>query len=450
MEKEDALQGYSGYAREMLEKAGARIGDEIKIATKHGEYQGILIARYELADPDYIVIKLKNGYNIGVRIDKETRVSKIASASPPAFKPPPPPKQKPELPKVAIVSTGGTIASRIDYRTGGVRAALTAEDLLSIVPEIADIARLSAEILFSIYSENLTPRHWAAMAEKADQLLREGEEGIVIAHGTDTMGYTAAALSFALQRPPAPIVLVGAQRSSDRPSSDAATNLIAAVETAAKAPFAEVVVCMHYWHSDDKIALHRGTRVLKLHTSSRDAFKSINIEPIAFRTPSGIILNTNEYHRRGWDGYSFNPRFDERAMLVKFYPGMPPESLLILREKLGLRGFIIEGTGLGHVNSIFIPILRQLVDDGVFIGMTSQCKFGRVNMFVYDNGRDIMRAGVVPLEDMLAETALVKLMWCLGTLGEKADVDEVKNLMLQNLAGEINPRSAPTKIITVA
>jgi len=439
----EALQGYSGNAKRLLEQAGVKIGDEVRVASSRGSFQGILMARYELAEPDYIVIKLRNGYNVGIRVTEDTSVVKVAEAEQPAFRPPPPPHTKPDLPRVTIVSTGGTIASRVDYRTGGVRPALTASDLLSIVPELAEIARLSAEILFSVYSENLTPRHWSAIAEKTHNIIKGGEEGVVIAHGTDTMGYTAAALSFALQNPPVPVVLVGAQRSSDRPSSDAATNLIAAVEVAARAPFGEVVVSMHHWHSDDVIAIHRGTRVAKLHTSSRSAFRSVNAEPLAYRTPNGLSITDSQYHRRGWDGYSYEPHFDERAMLVKFYPGMPAETLQLLHEKAGMRGFILEGTGLGHVNTSFVPIIRELVEEGVFLGMTSQCKHGRVNMHVYDSGRDLMKAGIVPLDDMLAETALVKLMWVLAGLGEKAEVGQIAQLMRTNLVGEIYSRSLP-------
>ncbi|MDW8044102.1 MAG: asparaginase domain-containing protein, partial [Nitrososphaerota archaeon] len=225
--------------------------------------------------------------------------------------------------------------------------------------------------------------------------------------------------------------------------SDAATNLIAAVEVASKAPFGEVVVCMHGWHSDDLIHIHRGTRVVKLHTSSRGAFQSVNAQPMAVRTPEGLKMLTNMYHPRNGDGYVFQPRFDDRAMLVKFYPGMKPESLEVLVERLSLRGLVLEGTGLGHVASSFIPVLRKLTGSGLFVGMTSQCRHGWVNMNVYDNGRDLMRAGVVPLEDMLAETALVKLMWVLGKLGEKAEVEEVREMMLTDICGEIGGRTMP-------
>lgn len=438
MSGEDALQGYTGKARRILEEAGAEVGDEVEVFAGKRTYRGILMARYELADPGYIVVKLPNGYNVGVRVDEGVSVRRIAAAKRPRFTPPPRPPSKPGLPKVTIVSTGGTIASRIDYRTGGVRPALTADDLLSIVPELAEVADLNAEILFSIYSENLKPEHWNSMAVKADELLRRGE-GVVIAHGTDTMGYSSAALSFALQRPPAPVVLVGAQRSSDRPSSDAATNLIAAVKVAGHAPFAEVCVAMHAWHSDTAIAVHRGTRVRKLHTSSRDAFRSVNAEPIAYVEDGRIRVNVEGLNPRGGEDYSFEPGFSGEAALVKFYPGMPPEFLELIAER-GVRGIVLEGTGLGHINSEFIPIVRRLVDEGVFVGMTSQCLWGRVNMRVYDNGRYLMKAGIVPLDDILPETAYVKLSWCLARARE---LEEVKRLMLKPVAGEMGARSMP-------
>jgi glutamyl-tRNA(Gln) amidotransferase subunit D len=439
----ESYAGYRGLAAELLREAGVSVGDEVEVVKEGKSYHGFLMARYEYGDPEVIVLKLGNGYNIGVKAVYGTRVVKLTASSQPSFKPPPPPQPHPGLPHVAVIGTGGTIASRIDYRTGGVRAAMTAADLVSIFPEIAEIANVSAEVLMQVYSENLTPSHWTRMAERIDQLLRQGVDGVVVAHGTDTMGYTAAALSFALQKPPKPVVLVGAQRSSDRPSSDAATNLITAVETASKAPFAEVVVCMHAWHSDDIIYIHRGTRVVKMHTSSRSAFQSINSQPLAVRTGTGLKLLTADFHRRDEDGYVFNPTFDEHAMLVKFFPGMKPETLTILVEKLGLRGVILEGTGLGHVASSFVPVIRELTGSGVFVGMTSQCRYGRVNMKVYDNGRDLMRAGAVPLDDMLPETALVKLMWVLGRFGGKPAYEDVKSLMLKNICGEIGARTLP-------
>ena len=446
MVEEDRLQGYIGKVRNVLESAGAEIGDEVEVQVGDKTYRGVLIARYELADPEHIVLKLPNGYNIGVRVKDRFKVRRITKARKPGFTPPPRPTAKPGLPKVTIVSTGGTIASRIDYRTGGVKPALNAEDLLSIVPELSEIADLDSEILFSIFSEDMTPSLWNQMAMRVHGLIESGVDGVVIAHGTDTMGYSAAALSFALQKPPIPIVFVGAQRSSDRPSSDAATNLIAAVRIAGHAPFAEVCLTMHAWHSDDVIAVHRGTRVKKLHTSSRDAFRSVNHEPIAYVVDGEVKVNVEGLNMRGGSGYRFRPGFSDKAALIKFYPGMTPEIFEALVEK-GVKGIIVEGSGLGHVANRFIPTLRQIIEKGVFVGMTSQCIWGRVNMRVYQTGRDLLRIGVTPLDDMLAETAYVKLSWCLG---RSEDLEEVKRLMLTPLAGEIGWRSLPTRLEATA
>ncbi|MEM3032269.1 MAG: Glu-tRNA(Gln) amidotransferase subunit GatD, partial [Nitrososphaerota archaeon] len=309
--------GYTGICRRLLNEAAASVGDEIIVVTRRGEYRGTLLMRYEMGAQDRIVLKLANGYNIGVKVWEDSRVIRIAKSTPPAFRPVHPLPALGELPKVAIVSTGGTIASRIDYRTGGVRPALSASDLLTVVPELSQIAQISTEVLMSIYSENMTAQHWTVIAEKVDELIRSGVDGVVIAHGTDTMGYTAAALSFALLKPPIPIVIVGSQRSSDRPSSDAAINLIAAVDFAGRSPVAEVCVCMHDGYSDEVISIHRGTRVVKLHTSSRSAFKSINSQPIAFWTPSGIRITSKGLNPRRGEGYSFSQFFDDRAILVK-------------------------------------------------------------------------------------------------------------------------------------
>lgn len=434
------LEGYVGKVREVLESAGVDIGDEIEIIIDEREkFKGILMSRYELADPDYIVLKLSNGYNIGVRFTDKIRVEKISTAKKPVFKPLGKPQHLTGLPSVTIVGTGGTIASRIDYRTGAVRPVLTVEDLLSIIPELANIAELNASILFSLFSEDMTPSEWSMMAEKVNEYIKKGVDGVVIAHGTDTMGYSAAALSFALQQPPIPIVFVGAQRSSDRPSSDSATNLIAAVKVAGHAPFAEVCVAMHNSHSDDVIAIHRGTRVRKNHTSSRDAFKSINTEPIAFYINGDIIVNKMGLHTRDSSQYVFNPKFSDKAVLLKFFPGMSSEILEDIWMR-GYRGIIIEGSGLGHVTRRMIPTLEKILKDGVFIGMTSQCIHGRVNMRVYSTGRDLLKIGVTPLDDMLPETAYVKLSWALA---QTTDIKEVEKIMLTQLAGEIGERSPP-------
>jgi len=441
MVKQDLVEksmGYKGEALQRLKQAQADIGDIIKISKNAETYEGILIPRSEYADDKHIVVKLKTGYNIGIMITPSTKIEKIGAGAKPAFVAPPPPKQKPNMPKVTIISTGGTIASRVDYRTGAVRPALSASDLYSVVPELSDIATIDAEILFSIFSEDMTTKHWTELAKAVAKRIEKGQDGVIVAHGTDTMGYTAAALSFALQDLPVPLILVGSQRSADRPSSDAATNLTGAVTAAAKAPFAEVTLAMHETPSDRAITLHRGTKVRKCHTSRRDTFKSINAQPLAKVENGNVIMLTQDFRKRDVARkLVLKPNFVEKVALLKFYPSFDPETINHLVNR-GYRGIVLEGTGLGHVSHNSLELARNAVEKGVIVAMTSQCIWGRVDMNVYDTGRDFLNAGVIPLEDMLSETALVKLMW---TLGQTSNPEEAKTLLTTNIAGEISPRT---------
>ena len=438
LELSEKLPGYRGEALRILKSLGAKTGDFIRIEKEGRVYEGILMPRSELGDDKHIVIKIKSGYNVGVRITPNMKMEKKGLGAKPSFTSPPPPKQKPGLPRVSIISTGGTIASRVDYRTGAVRPVISASDLYSIVPELSDIALIDAEILFSTFSEDLTPRHWTRIAEKVAEHIRREAQGIVITHGTDTMGYTAAALSFALQNLPVPVVLVGAQRSEDRPSSDAAENLIGAVRCAANAPFAEVVVAMHQTISDEAIAIHRGTKVRKLHTSRRDAFKTVNAELFARILNKKIIMLTDDFNPRRNDGdLVLKPQFEEKVALIKFYPSMNPK-IIDWHVEDGYKGIILEGTGLGHVRRECFSSIRNAVENGVIVAMTSQCIWGRVNMNVYANGRDLLSIGVIPLGDMLAETALVKLMW---VLGQTKNLEEAGDLLTKNIAREFSSRT---------
>ena len=435
--------GYKGEALEAIKKADADIGDKLRITKDEEMYEGILIPRSEYGDEKHVVIKLKSGYNVGIDITANTKIEKVGKGTKPAFAVPPPPGKNPKLPRVTIISTGGTIASRVDYRTGAVRPALTASDLYSVVPELTDVAQIDAQILLSLLSENITPSHWTEIAKTVARQISDGVDGVVIAHGTDTMGYTAAALSFALQDLPVPLILVGSQRSADRPSSDAATNLVGAVTAAAKAPFAEVALAMHETPSDTSIALNRGTKVRKCHTSRRDTFKSINTVPIARVQDGKTIMLTENYRRRDSKRrLVFKPEFDERVALVKFYPSMNP-AIIDWHVQNGYRGLVLEGTGLGHISKYCFQAVQKAVEHGIVVGMASQCIWGRVDMNVYETGRDLVALGVVPLEDMLSETALVKLMWIFG---QTKDQKEAKELLKKNIAGEYSPRTLPEKI----
>lgn len=441
---QEELSGYSGISRDILAKAGAQIGDKVRIELKRigGQevVEGLLIPRYHSGgEENYIVVKLKTGYNLGVRVDAATKVSVLGKGETPHFTRPALPHQKAGLPKVSIISTGGTIASKVDYRTGAVKPALDSEDLYSVVPELADLAKIDAKVLLSVFSENIGPQQWPKIAESAAEQVRAGADGVVIAHGTDTLGYTAAALSFALQDIPVPIVLVGSQRSSDRPSSDAATNLIAATAVAGQAPFAEVVVAMHDWVSDEKVAVHRGTKVRKCHTSRRDAFRSVNARPIAYYDLANraLQLNTEKYvERNRRSDWEVRSKFDPNVALIKFHPGLSV-GMIDWATATGYKGIVLEGTGLGHVSDVLFPALERAVKNGIVVGMCSQCIWGRVHMNVYSTGRDLLKIGVLPLGDMLAETALVKMMWAFG---QEKDPEKVSKLMVTNIANELSDR----------
>lgn len=444
--------GYRGAGLEILKRYGVRAGDAVSISTPEGDIRGVVMPRYESASDNYVVVKLKSGYNTGVKVSRIKSIDKVdavapppsssssSSSSPPAAahsaSPPAASNSNNDLPKVALISTGGTIASKIDYRTGGVRAALSASELYASVPELASFASVDPEVLMSEYSENLTPVHWAAIAEKVAEKIKTGNyAGIVVSHGTDTMHYTAAALSFALQNLPVPVVLVGAQRSSDRPSSDAALNLVGATAFAARAGVAGVFVAMHATTSDDAVAVHVGTRVRKNHTSRRDAFESIGTVPVAFvkngaiemQQDSGVRLMPREARE-----LKVSARFDSRVALLKYYPGFDP-ALIDHVAATGCKAVILEGTGLGHVNRNCFPALRNAVEKSVAVFMTSQCIWGRVRMTVYDTGRDLLDIGVVPLSDMISEAAVAKAMWTLANSPE-----DIKKKMQENVAGEIS------------
>jgi glutamyl-tRNA(Gln) amidotransferase subunit D len=433
----DKLAGYRGDLREALEKIPAEIGDQLQVVIDDIRYTGSLMPRVETYDDWHIVIKLKSGYNIGLAYSSDAQIKKIGKAPKPEFKPPPLPKAAPGLPKVSIISTGGTIASRVDYITGGVYAAMTSRDLLSIVPELIEIADVEADILYSVFSEDIGHEHWEGMAKRAYKKIKEGAQGVIITHGTDTMGYSSAALCFAIQNLPVPIIFVGSQRSSDRPSSDNAANLMGGVYTAANAPFAEVCVGLHETTSDPNVVYLRGTKVRKCHTSSRYAFQPVNDWPLARYTGEKLEIINETYRRREDTEPNLFTNFNDRVGYLKFHPDMSPSILEFYLDE-GYEGVIIEATGLGQVNKNLWPLIDRARKEGVLVGITSQCIWGRVNLNVYSHGRELIERGVIPLEDMHAETAFVKMKW---VLGQTDDIEEARDLMIQNIVGEFNPRT---------
>ena len=425
------LKGYKGKIRDFLIQNKVDVGDLIKI-TAELTYSGILMPRYESGDESHVVLKLKSGYNIGIKFGTIEKIEKIGQAETSAENSETIEKDE-KLPKILLLSTGGTIASKVDYRTGAVTPALSATELYEAVPEIAEIANVDAEVLFSEYSENLQPEHWLEIAKKVDNVADSDYTGIIIAHGTDTMHYSSAFLSFALSGFKKPITLVGSQRSSDRPSSDAALNLIAATKFLVSTESTGVFVVMHQNESDDSIACHLGTRVRKNHTSKRSAFQTVGSDP-AFVVYEDKILKNLE--KNFFSGADYNPRInlDTKVALVKYHPGFDPEVIESLIN-LKYRAIIFEGTGLGHVGKTMYNSIKKAKEKGIFLGMTSQCIDGRVSMTVYESGRDLLDMGIIPLENMIPEVALVKAMWVLGNSNSD---DEIKNMMLENYSSEFS------------
>jgi glutamyl-tRNA(Gln) amidotransferase subunit D len=433
-----ATKGYRGDALATLQNFQAEVWSDVEIETTGGgKHTGIILPRSETADPHHIVLKVRSGYNIGIAAANIRSIT-VAGRKEAHYKIP----EKafpvdPKKPRVKLFGTGGTIASRLDYRTGAVIPAFSPGELYGSVPELADICNLETEKLYGVFSENMAPEQWIGTAEAIGREIRKGVQGIVIGHGTDTMHHTAAILSFMVQNSPVPIVMVGSQRSSDRPSSDAALNLMHSVKTAAESDLAEVMVCMFGPTSDVYGLLHRGTRVRKMHSSYRSTFRTIGDIPLAMVSRETITPLRQDYRRRRADrDVVVNTAFEEMVSIVYYYPNMRPDILDSLIDN-GYRGIIIAGTGLGHVNKPLYPALKRAQEKGVAVYMTVQTLWGYVQMYVYDTGRDMMELGVVPTANMLPEVAYMKLGWALG---QTRDLDEVKRIMLTPIAGEITER----------
>lgn len=437
MATDNDYKGYRGETLATLQKFSAMIWSDIEVLTSDGTYYGRVLPRSETADDKHIVIKLVSGYNIGIAASRVLDI-KVTGRKEAHYKIP----EKefpydPRKPRVKLLGTGGTIASRLDYRTGAVIPAFSPGELYGSVPELADICNLETEKLYGVFSENMGPEQWIGTAEAIGREIEKGVQGIVIGHGTDTMHHTAAILSFMVQNSPVPIVMVGSQRSSDRPSSDAALNLMHSVKTAAESDIAEVLVCMFGPTSDDYGLLHRGTRVRKMHSSYRSTFRTIGDIPIAMVSRETITPLRQDYKRRRHDkNVIINTAFEEKAGIVYYYPNMKPDIIDSLIDD-GYRGIVIAGTGLGHVNKPLYPALKRAKEKNVAVYMTVQTLWGYVQMYVYDTGRDMMELGVVPCANMLPEVAYMKLGWALG---QTEDLEVVKKIMLTPVNGEITER----------
>ena len=434
---EDIFQGYKGHALEVMQKFNARVWAKVKVDTTRGIFEGTILPRAENTDDKHLVMKFFTGYNIGIDVGTITDIVELGYNKAVYNIPEKEFPYSKGLPSVKLLGTGGTIASRLDYRTGAVIPAFSPGELYGAVPELADICNLTTEKIFAVFSENMGPLQYKKLAVAIGEEIEKGTQGIIIGHGTDTMHYTSAALTFMVQNSPIPIVLVGSQRSSDRPSSDAALNLMHAATAAGHGDIAEVMVCMFGPTSDEYGFLHRGTRVRKMHSSYRSTFRTIGDTPIATVSRKGVVpIKTDYNHRRSDRNVKITPVFEEKVAMIYYYTNMQPDMIDSLIDS-GYKGIIIIGTGLGHVNKPLYPAIERAREKGVAVYMTVQTLWGYVGMFVYDTGRDLMAKGVIPLENMLPEVAYIKLGWALG---QTSDLEEVKKIMLTPINSDITPR----------
>ncbi len=419
-------------------KSQIKTGDKVKVILSKEEYTGTLLESPEL-EKGIILLKLDSGYNIGLN-KKDVLEIKLLKKSRDVEEKLEIKKDK-EKPNIAMIITGGTIAARLNPKKGGVDWLDTPESLFKFYPGVFEkVNVVKVEVPFMKASEDMDFKDWQKIARTAEKLLNDSNiEGLIITHGTDFLHYTSSALSFFLKNLNKPVVLTYSQRSIDRASSDANLNLQCSA-LAAISDIAEVMLVGHASSNDDFCYAMPGTKVRKMHTSKRGAFKIINAKPFAKIFPDKIIRESN-YNLRKKGKVKTDLKFEEKVALVKIYPGQNPD-ILDYYVKKKYKGIVLEMSGLGHAptkraRNGWTRKLKEVIDKGMIVCAVSQCIYGRVNPLVYSNGRELLATGIIYLEDMLAETALVKLGWVLAKIQNK---EEVKKLMLTNMAYELNDR----------
>jgi glutamyl-tRNA(Gln) amidotransferase subunit D len=412
-------------------------GDEVRLRLAHEEREGIVL---ESSDKGIVLLKLKSGYNIGISKENILGARRLKKAGE-KMKNYEIPKTDKNKKNIGLIITGGTIAAKLDSKTGGVHWLSDVGEFRKFYPELFEIVNVKEiEIPFMTASESMTSEEWGKIAKACEKMLDDKEiDGVIVTHGTDFLGYTSAVLSFMLRDLNKPVVLTYSQRSIDRASSDASMNLVCSAYMAVS-DCAEVMLVGHASVNDDYCHALTGSKVRKMHSSRRDAFKAVNTEPIAKVFPNGKIDFLKDYKKRNHKNkVILDDKFEDKVALLKFYPGQEPEILDYYALKY--KGVVIEASGLGHLpvseagDRNWIPRLKKHMKSGLVVCAAAQTIYGRLDSKVYSNGRELEQAGVIFLEDMLAETALVKLGWILG---HKEFRGKVKEKMLHNFVGELN------------
>jgi glutamyl-tRNA(Gln) amidotransferase subunit D len=465
-----------------MTKTSYKQGHKYTILLKDNlSHEGVFVFENE----NFIYLKLSSGYNIGISKEKIESFKEIKQSKSTTM--PHETKQNDEAQnsgngeiskdtEILILHTGGTIASKVDYSTGAVNAKFTPAEMLEMFPELKNIAKIDSKLIRNMWSEDIRLAHYNIVAKEIEAALKISSlKGIILTQGTDTLHYTASALSFMFESLPIPVVIVGAQRSSDRPSSDASLNLLSAAFFISKAHEHEmngVFICMHESNDDKSCLILPPQNIKKLHSSRRDAFKCINCSPLAkvnFEHKNIEMLAVKHFHqekskeeseekdnktseqdkpaaRKAHHEYKlklFNP--DIKVGIIKSRPGIMAEELKIYEK---FDGLILEGTGLGQFpieqidaesaqNKKIFDELKKIASKKV-VCMTTQTVFGRINMNVYSPARMLRGIGVLGHNlDMISETAYIKLAWLLSNYSP----EEAKKLYTENLRGEITERS---------
>ncbi|MFW9868230.1 MAG: asparaginase [Candidatus Thorarchaeota archaeon] len=329
------------------------------------------------------------------------------------------------------MTTGGTISSVYDSGTQALRPGLTVEELLDRLPKGMGNVEVIQRELYQLDSANAQPHHWQTLASTIKEISEEIADltGIVVTHGTDTMTYSAAAVSFMVQDFGKPIVFTGAQIPASIPWSDGPRNLLDAIRVAAFGDLGETCIVFNG-------EIHRATRAKKVRVNSYDAFDSMDPSPIGILSRD-IVLYVGRKKRDHSLIPRFDTRFDDRVFLLKVFPGMPPQTLARIVD-MGFHGIIVEGYGSGNIptdeNALTGGIL-QAIDQNCFVVISSQCAFGQADLSIYEVGRAAMEVGAMSAYDMTPEAALVKLSWVLGHTKES---DRVREMMSISYVGEMS------------
>jgi glutamyl-tRNA(Gln) amidotransferase subunit D len=440
-EEKNEPEGYRGALRQRLLQEGIGTWSKLRILKGNATYEGVLLPRSQHTSDDYVTLKVDTGYNLGVLVDDRTEIQVHGHQKGHYQLPSIDVRHQHDLPNVTLLGTGGTVASRLDYRTGAVLPAFTPEELFSAVPELVSTVNLTPKTLYQILSENFRPEYWVKTAEAIAKEIRSGADGVIIGHGTDTMCTTGAALAYFLRNLPIPVVLVGSQRSSDRPSSDGPRNILYAARLAGYENFAEVTVCMHGSTSDSYNLIHRVLRCRKMHSSRRDTFRTLDDIPLGKIDDQEVTWFKKDdlRPRRPREDFVLDTKIDTRVGMLYSYPGMNPDILDSMIDK-GYHGIVIIGTGLGHVGTDMFPPLERCQQQEIPVILVVEPLFGYIHLRVYETGRDMLARGVIEGGNMLPSAAYTKLIW---VLGHTRNIDEVRTLMQTNIAGEITAREGP-------